>query len=93
MDTSDFTVDMVTDNQDNSLTITGHDSDDNSYTTSMGRKTDMPDSGDFSDSDNIEYYQDILAQYAVPPTPTVVYQAPGYTPPEDNSSQENGDES
>lgn len=82
-----LTIDQVTDNGDNSLTIIGHDSSDNSYTTSMGRKSDMPDSENFSDESNIEYYQNILAE-AVPAIPTVVYQAPGYTPPTDD---ENGD--
>lgn len=73
-----FTVDMVTDNGDNSLTITGHSSDNTSYTTSAGRKSDLPTNSD----DQMAYYQQVLVTCLPPETP-VLYQNPDYTPPVD----------
>lgn len=80
-----LTVLQVIDNNDNSLTVVGSDTDDNQYTTSMGRKSDAPDSTNLADPDNMTYYQTILAEYAIPVSPTVVYTAPGYTSPTSQS--------
>lgn len=77
-----LTIDQVTDNGDNSLTIVGHTADNTSYTTSMGRKTDLPS----VQADQMTYYQTILAT-ALPPAQPVLYQAPGYTPPADTGAQ------
>lgn len=76
-------VDYVTDNGDNSLTITGHDGD-QVYTTSAGRKSDLPD-GQVA---QMTYYKQILSD-CLPPEQPVLYQAPGYTPPDpvDDTSQ------
>lgn len=73
-----LTIDYVTDNGDNSLTIIGHDQDGTEYQSSMGRKTDLPS----KDSDKMAYYRNILCQ-VVPKGAPVLYQAPGYTPPTD----------
>jgi hypothetical protein len=72
---SDLTIDQVTDNGDNSLTIIGHDTNNTSYTSSMGRKSDLPTDS----TKQMAYYQQILAD-SIPPAPSTLYQAPGYTP-------------
>lgn len=83
MQSTDLTIDMVTDNGDNSLTIVGHDTDSNSYTTSMGRMSDLP----ADKTEQTPYYQQILFN-SLPPTQAVLYQAPGYTPPEDDNGED-----
>lgn len=74
---SDLVVDYVTDNGDNTLTITGHASDGTCYTTSSGRKSELPS----SNTSKMAYYQQQLMN-CLPPEQPVLYQAPGYTPPE-----------
>lgn len=82
MQPQNLTIDMVTDNQDNSLTITGHDANNNSYTTGMGRKSDLPS----DPTQQMGYYQQILAAN-IPAAPATLYQAPGYMPPTETNDE------
>jgi hypothetical protein len=77
MQPTDLTIDQVVDNGDNSLSITGHDTSNTSYTTSMGRKSDLPT----DPTQQMAYYQQVLAD-SIPPSPAVLYQAQDYTPAE-----------
>ena len=76
MNGSNLTIDQVVDLGDNSLQITGHTDDGTGYTTSMGRKSDLP----ASPTDQQVYYQTILAT-ALPVEQSVLYQADGYVAP------------
>lgn len=68
-----ITIDQVTDNGDNSLTIIGHDTDGTEYVTSIGRKSDLPSKED----DQMSYYLAILAE-TLSQAPIVLYEAPAY---------------
>lgn len=79
---NEFTIDQVIDNGDNSLTIIGHTADNTSYTTSMGRKSDLP----VGEDEQLIYYQEVLAT-VIPPEQPVLYQNPDYTPSLEESSE------
>lgn len=80
---TNITIDQVVDNGDNSLTITGHTDDGTSYTTSNGRKSELPT----NQSDQMAYYEAMLISCLPSATP-VLYQAPGYTPPNSDTDSD-----
>lgn len=69
-----ITIDQVTDNGDNSLTIIGHDDDGNEYTSGNGRLSVLPK----KDSDKMNYYLETLLN-SLPPENPVLYVTPSYT--------------
>lgn len=81
-------IDLVIDNNDNSLQITAHD-DNGSYTTGMGRLSDMPNSKNFLDAANMAYFEQIVQANCLPSASVVVYQNPDYVPPSESNEADN----
>jgi len=75
MTTTDLTIDSIVDNGDNTLTITGHDTNAVSHETNNGRKNKLPNQNNIQDSANIAYCQEILFK-SIPPVPIVLYKNP-----------------
>lgn len=72
---TNFIVDQVVDNGDNSLTITGHTDDNTSYTTNADRKSDLPK----NEADQTTYCETMLDS-CLPSLQPVLYQNPDYVP-------------
>ena len=75
MTTTDLTIDSIVDNGDNTLTITGHDTNAVSHETNNGRKNKLPNQNNIQDASNILYCQNILLK-SIPPVPVVLYKNP-----------------
>ena len=69
---TDLTIEIIVDNGNNTLTITGHDTNRVSHTTNNGRKNKLPNQNNIQDTSNIAYCQDILLK-SIPPVPVVIY--------------------
>ena len=65
-----ITLDSVTDNMDGTVTVIGHDTSNNSYTSIIGL-ANAPDPTNAADSANITYYQNYI-ESTIPPTPQAI---------------------
>lgn len=70
-----LTIDQVTDNGNNSLTIVGHTDDGTEYISTEGCKSDVD--ARHNEADQLTYYKDILSRQ-LPAEQPILYQTPEY---------------